>query len=364
MRGLFGRGALHPATGVLLLMAGGAQAADLASSSAPDLTVCVDSSSASAARDQAEAEAVAKRGGLKLRIEKFDGEAGDDGVSVKRFRSLLTKTCQLVLGYPVDAASPSVPEGFLVTKPYAQTGFALVVAPGSKAADLAGLPPGTEVAVTYETAPNLYFADHPNISSDVHNTDSDTLEAVVKGTDKAAMVWQPTVEAYIAAHPTAPKLGMYPLAEPHARYNVVALYLPAQVHQAATFEAAAAALTTPAELAVSAPPALYTVAQAATGHSKYLGNCAMCHGATLMGRSGPSLKGPHFASAKSAYTVSDVFNIVAQNMPAMNPGSLQKDDYVQVMAYLLQQNGYPAGTTALDFEGASASKVPLVYHGG
>jgi mono/diheme cytochrome c family protein len=109
---------------------------------------------------------------------------------------------------------------------------------------------------------------------------------------------------------------------------------------------------------------LYTDAQASTGHIKYLGNCAMCHGPKLTGRAGPALKGPNFANAKSAFSVSDIFNIVAQNMPASNPGSLDQGDYVQIMAYLLQQNGYPAGSKALDFNGASTSKVPLIYRGG
>ena len=44
-------------------------------------------------------------------------------------------------------------------------------------------------------------------------------------------------------------------------------------------------------------------------------------------------------------------------MPASNPGSLQHDDYVQIMAFLLQQNGYPAGAKELTFEDAGASKV-------
>ena len=33
------------------------------------------------------------------------------------------------------------------------------------------------------------------------------------------------------------------------------------------------------------------------------------------------------------------------------------------MAYLLQQNGYPAGSKPLDFDRAAASKTPLLYHG-
>jgi len=111
------------------------------------------------------------------------------------------------------------------------------------------------------------------------------------------------------------------------------------------------------------PPALYTSDQAKAGAQKFTDNCEQCHGTHLEGRAGPALKGPNFASPKSAFTVSDIFTIVSQNMPASQPGSLQPNDYVQVMAFLLQQNGYPAGTSTLTFDGAGASKVPLLYHG-
>jgi hypothetical protein len=50
-------------------------------------------------------------------------------------------------------------------------------------------------------------------------------------------------------------------------------------------------------------------------------------------------------------------------MPATQPGSLEHDDYVQIMAFLLQQNGYPAGSRALAFDSAQNSSVPLLYHG-
>ena len=50
-------------------------------------------------------------------------------------------------------------------------------------------------------------------------------------------------------------------------------------------------------------------------------------------------------------------------MPATAPGSLEHGDYVQIMAFLLQQNGYPAGSSKLTFEDALHSKVQLIYHG-
>ncbi len=115
--------------------------------------------------------------------------------------------------------------------------------------------------------------------------------------------------------------------------------------------------------AVGGLPALFTDAQAKIGYAKFLGNCAQCHGTRLEGRSGPALKGPNWASAQAGYTVGEVFTVVSQQMPATSPGSLEHADYEQIMAYLLQQNGYPAGGTALQFDQASASKIPLLFHG-
>ena len=111
------------------------------------------------------------------------------------------------------------------------------------------------------------------------------------------------------------------------------------------------------------PPALYTDTQAKIGFAKFIGNCAMCHGTHLEGRSGPSLKGPNWANEKANYTVGEVFTVVSQQMPATGPGTLANDDYVQIMAYLLQQNGYPAGAKPLQFDEAAASNVALRYHG-
>ncbi|HZV38916.1 MAG TPA: c-type cytochrome, partial [Pseudoxanthomonas sp.] len=110
-------------------------------------------------------------------------------------------------------------------------------------------------------------------------------------------------------------------------------------------------------------PALFTAKQATGGRASYEQNCAICHGDKLTGRAGPALKGKHFAPDDGKYKVGDIFAIVHKNMPAMAPGSLPQDTYVEIMAYILQQNGYPAGGKPLTFDGAKASKVPLIYAG-
>jgi ABC-type amino acid transport substrate-binding protein len=363
-----------------VLMHGAAWAAD-------PLSVCIDSASATASRDQKLAEAVAKREGVPLAVAHFDsGDNGDDGVSAKEFKQLLATRCELVMGYPVDLTSGSTPPELMQTSAYDQTGFVLVVPRASPAKSLADLPKGTAVAVTFETAPNLYFLNHPNVAPDVHTTDADTLQAVVDGKVQAAMVWQPTVQAYLAGTPSA-QLSFYPLAEPHARWNVVALYTSRGAEAAKGFDAAVVALQASggfdpsqvrkqsadgfdpamilraADAPGGAPPALYTAAQATEGAAVYAADCAQCHGPQLQGLAGPALKGSNFASVKAGFAVGDIFMIVSQNMPASNPGSLKPDEYVKVMAFLLQQNGYPAGPAELTFNGASGSTVPMLYHG-
>lgn len=85
----------------------------------------------------------------------------------------------------------------------------------------------------------------------------------------------------------------------------------------------------------------YTVAQATQGRTLYYGKCAMCHGANLEGISGPALKGPD--SNLALQTVAAVYAYTTVEMPVGNAGGLPKGDYVKLMAFILQNNGVPAG---------------------
>lgn len=115
--------------------------------------------------------------------------------------------------------------------------------------------------------------------------------------------------------------------------------------------------------AAGAPPALYTPAQAQQGRAVFERHCAVCHGHHLEGRVGPALKGGNFASVKAGFTVQQIFDFLSVDMPAYAPGSLTSKQYVKIMAFLLQQNGYPPGKAALTAQIASGSAVALVYRG-
>lgn len=386
---------------------------------AGELSVCIDKSSPGAAMDHAVARAVAAQQGNTLKVHEFDGSGGgDDGFSPRQFSQLAHEVCALVLGFPVDADEKAGMPGLHATAPYGHTGFVLVTAKGSKATSLDQLPGHTSVAVTYQTTPNLYFIDHPELQADVHLSNEGALRALEQHKVHAAMLWQPAVVNYLSQRHEAGRFAYHELHEPHAQFNLVAMYDSENAPAAAAFDKSIASMTGSGELARilalyaetgpaqptvhaakrrqsaslwrpgsrrtvaqtcgskpkhrsaaaaehdhAAPPALFTDAQAAEGKHKFLDNCARCHGPLLEGRAGPALRGPNFASAKSDFHVGDIFTIVSQNMPATAPGSLQHQDYVEIMAFLLQENGYPAGGKALTFDEAKASKVDLIYRG-
>jgi len=101
--------------------------------------------------------------------------------------------------------------------------------------------------------------------------------------------------------------------------------------------------------AQDAKPALYTADQASAGASTYVQACAACHGSQLEGVAAPGLKGPGFGELANAQslTAQMLLEVTASTMPQSDPGALKPEEYAGVVAYILQQNGYPAGTTPL-----------------
>jgi mono/diheme cytochrome c family protein len=101
----------------------------------------------------------------------------------------------------------------------------------------------------------------------------------------------------------------------------------------------------------------YTAEQADRGHQDFNNRCAQCHRPDLTG--GPDvspLVGGKFLSKWSTQKVSDLIDFEHQNMPANNPGSVPTDQLYLITAYILQRNGFPAGSTPLS---AASSDRPL-----
>jgi len=94
---------------------------------------------------------------------------------------------------------------------------------------------------------------------------------------------------------------------------------------------------------------IYSPDQAARGEAQYTQRCAACHGGALNGTGeAPALTGGEFVSHYDQLTVADLFERVRTTMPQNDPGTLSRDQYAEVVAFLLKSNGFPAGSAALD----------------
>ncbi len=109
-------------------------------------------------------------------------------------------------------------------------------------------------------------------------------------------------------------------------------------------------------LFVAAMTALaYTSGQAEAGRQVFASICSGCHSPTLMGGTGPALIGPGFRA--SWRTAAALFDFVSRQMPLSAPGSLSREQYWNVVAYLLQKNGIAPDEQPLDEQTAKTIKV-------
>lgn len=90
---------------------------------------------------------------------------------------------------------------------------------------------------------------------------------------------------------------------------------------------------------------VYSEAQAARGHVQYDRRCAECHGDDLEGDvvEHPELAGGTFRDKWNGETVGELFERIHRDMPQKNPGTLTREIAVDLVAYILQANQYPAG---------------------
>jgi len=96
---------------------------------------------------------------------------------------------------------------------------------------------------------------------------------------------------------------------------------------------------------------VYNDAQAKRGEAVYLEACSNCHGRTLEGADmTPGLTGGAFMANWDGLTVGDLFDRIRISMPADRPGSLSRQEDVDVVAYILRFNQFPSGKEELPRE--------------
>ena len=107
-------------------------------------------------------------------------------------------------------------------------------------------------------------------------------------------------------------------------------------------------------------PVTFTDEQARRGAAIYSDNCENCHGAALNdGEYAPPLKGPIFLRNWESGSVAALFGKIKSTMPFDNPGQLTEQNYVDVTAFLLSQNGYAPGEKELPAATQAQEKMTL-----
>lgn len=92
---------------------------------------------------------------------------------------------------------------------------------------------------------------------------------------------------------------------------------------------------------------VYTDIQAARGASVYDTACAGCHRADLGGGTGPALREQRFAKEFAGKDLKALFTKTATTMPRGAPGSLGDNVYLDIVAHVLKENGFPSGSHEL-----------------
>ena len=91
---------------------------------------------------------------------------------------------------------------------------------------------------------------------------------------------------------------------------------------------------------VTTAAGVFTAAQAKRGEEVYYSICVSCHPKG-------TYTAPAFREKWNGHLASELFTFVSTQMPKEQPGTLDPQDYADVIAYLFKINGAPAGKSEL-----------------
>ena len=98
---------------------------------------------------------------------------------------------------------------------------------------------------------------------------------------------------------------------------------------------------------------VFAAAQAERGQGQYESLCQSCHGADLRGGQARTLSGEDFMRNWRGLTLHDLFDRL-QTMPPSANIRLDENTYLDILSFVLNTNGFPAGEMALTAEGLEA----------
>ena len=105
---------------------------------------------------------------------------------------------------------------------------------------------------------------------------------------------------------------------------------------------------------------VFTNEQAVRGATFYEKECASCHGDSLRGEGDASaLVGAGFLATWGGQTVADLFEQTRKSMPKDNANTFSRQQYADVVAFVLRANAFPAGTVELPRDTAPLGRIRI-----
>lgn len=96
----------------------------------------------------------------------------------------------------------------------------------------------------------------------------------------------------------------------------------------------------------------YTTDQARSGATVFTQVCADCHAQARFRDSA-------FLNGWKGRSVRDLFELIRTQMPQDNPGGLRRAEYADVLAYIFELQGLPAGASALPSDDAALRRIRI-----
>ena len=107
---------------------------------------------------------------------------------------------------------------------------------------------------------------------------------------------------------------------------------------------------------------VYSEEQSTRGAALYTQSCVSCHGEDLSGggvESAPPLVGSKFSAKWDDRTLGSLLDQMVMSMPQDAPGSLSRDQHLDILTFILARNGFPAGKTDLASKAEVLSAIKI-----
>ena len=116
----------------------------------------------------------------------------------------------------------------------------------------------------------------------------------------------------------------------------------------------------PVPASTSAWDGVFSKDQLERGRTAYNAHCARCHGETLGGgENSPALVDERFFTTWGGRTVGELVEYTRTTMPSDGPGKISRKRCIDIAAYVLGANGFPAGAHEFPTELDALNRITI-----